>query len=182
MKPVRFIIVLLLLTISTFCYAQGFDDDFGAENGDNVAVAAAKAEEETPTRTMQQFADDQKYENGIYFLKMKKYDKAIQEFQEYLEIYEDGSHRSEAYANLAGIYVGRQHYLRAITMYKSLFEEYSNTEDGIKAFYNMGVCYVKMGYNDSAQNIFKQIQKDYPTSSYAAQAKVQMDLLKILAE
>lgn len=173
MKVNHCFIVLFLLLVPIFCYAQDVDEAPETIEGANAGL------NEKPL-SLQQLADDQKFQNGTYFLTMKKYDKAIEAFYEYLEIYYDGSHRSEVYTNLAGIFFERQDYLRAITLYKNLFEEFSNTEDGIRAFFNMGLCYVKMGYNESALNIFNQILKDYPASPFVAQAKVQMDLLKIL--
>jgi TolA-binding protein len=132
--------------------------------------------------SLEQAADDSKFNNGINFMSLKRYDKALEEFIEYLEIYYDGSHRSEVYARIAGIYFDRQNYLKAISFYKGLYEEFSNTEDGIGGYYNMGICYVKMGYNDTAMDVFNYILQEYPASSYAAKAQVQMDLLKIFIQ
>jgi TolA-binding protein len=111
-----------------------------------MAPAGIHAADEKPgDQSLDALADDLKFQNGMSFINLKMYDKAIETFNEYLEIYYNGNHRHEAYRQIAGIYFSRLEYLRAIDNYRALYEEFSNTESGIEAYFNIGICYNKMG-------------------------------------
>jgi TolA-binding protein len=127
-------------------------------------------------------ADDLKFQNSVEFAKIRMFDRAIESFNEYLEIYYNGNHRHEAYKNIADIYFGRLEYGKAINYYRSLYEEFSTTESGIEAYFNIGICYNKMGYEKKASEVFKDIVENHAESSYAEQAKLQLDLLNIIQD
>lgn len=135
--------------------------------------------EEKPV-SMAQAADDMKFSNGLHFMELSKTDRAEEELREYLEIYFDGTHRSQAWDKLASIYFERMEYLEAIACYKGLYGEFSNTEDGALACYNIGLCYIKMGYDNSAADTFRNMILSYPSSPYAARARLQMDLIGLV--
>ena len=162
MKKLCFLFIILFWAKIFVCFAQ---------EGTGV-------EAEEPL-SLEQAADDQKFGNGMNFMSLKRYDKALEEFLEYLEIYYNGSHRHEAYAQIAGIHFGRQRYLKAINYYKRLYEEFSDSEVGIEGYYNMGVCYVKMGYNRQALEIFSKITQEHPASPQAAKAQVQVKFIEM---
>ncbi|MBN2159279.1 MAG: tetratricopeptide repeat protein [Spirochaetes bacterium] len=147
-----------------------------------VPAVSHTANEKNGDRSLEALADDLKFQNGMSFINLKMYDKAIETFNEYLEIYYNGNHRHEAYRQLAGIYFGRLEYLKAIDNYRALYEEFSNTESGIEAYYNVGICYNKMGNDKKAAEIFNDIIESHPDSSYVQQAKLQLDLMNILEE
>jgi TolA-binding protein len=129
---------------------------------------------------LDRIADDLKYRNGYRFIELGRYSKALEELNEYLEIFIYGTHRDEAYNNIARIHFIRLDYQKAAGIYRDLFEEYSNSDSGIEGYYNMGVCYQKMGYNQRAAEIFQDIVRNYPESTMTGKAKIQVDLLKIL--
>jgi TolA-binding protein len=146
-----------------------------------VAIAQEK-QDKVEEPNLAKIADDLKFQNGLLFIRLKLQDKAIEELQEYLEIYNDGIHRHEAFRELAEIYYQRFDFQKAVDVLKGLHEEFSNTEEGVEAYFRMGICYKKMGYDANAQRVFNQIIQDHPESGYAYQAQKQLDLLKILAE
>jgi len=163
MRKLCFLFILLFLVKVSICFAQ-----------EGVAGEDSKKQP-----SLEQVADDQKFNNGINFMSLRKYDKALEEFLEYLEIYYNGTHRGEAYAKIAGIYFDRQHYLKAINYYKGIYEEFSDTEEGLEGYYNIGICYVKMGYNKQALEVFSKILQDSPSSPQAAKAQIQIELIEI---
>ncbi len=127
-------------------------------------------------------ADDLKFQNGIGFLKIKKYDKALETFNEYLEIFYNGTHRHEVYRYIAEIYFNRMEYLKAVDKYRALYEEFSNTESGVEAYFNIGVCYIKMGNEKKAAEIFNDIVENHADSAYRQQAELQLNMIDILQE
>lgn len=140
------------------------------------------SQEQAETLNLGKIADDMKFQNGVLFIKLGLENKALEELQEYLEIYNRGIHRNEAFMKIGDIYFGRMDYYKAQKYYRSLYEEYSDSDDGVEAYYKVGLCYKKMGYRDNASVIFNEILKEHGGSSFASQASLQIDLLSILSE
>jgi TolA-binding protein len=129
---------------------------------------------------LKKIADDMKFRNGIAFIKLERPEKAMQELSEYLEIFQDGIHRDEAYKKIARIYMNNFEYLKAIRIFISLYEEFSINDEGIEGYFMAGICYKKIGYENKAVKIFNHIIKEYPHSTFARRARLQVDLLKII--
>jgi len=126
-------------------------------------------------------ADSMKYQNGVEFMKINDYNRALNEFNEYLEIYINGIHRAGAYRNIAEIHISRFDFQRAIKAYMGIYQEYSYTEEGIDAYFQAGVSYTKMGYDKKAEAIFLHITEEHPGTSAAYNAGIQLELIKIIA-
>ena len=125
-------------------------------------------------------ADNQKFDNAKLFISLGLPQKAIVQLNEYLEIYIRGAHRNEALSFLARIYRDKFDYQRALRVYRRQFEEFSSSDAGIDAFFQIGICYFKMGYYADAENIFRRIIREHPTSIFAGQARTQLELMSIL--
>jgi TolA-binding protein len=147
-----------------------------------LPAALIAADNMNEGQTLDALADDLKFQNGIGFLKIKKYDKALETFNEYLEIYQNGTHRHEVYRQIAEIYFNRMEYLKAVDKYRALYEEYSNTESGVEAYFNIGICYIKMGNEKKAAEIFNDIVENHADSAYRPQAELQLNMITILQE
>jgi TolA-binding protein len=145
-----------------------------------IPAVVSAADEKNGRENLDVLADNLKFQNGVEFLKLKMYDKALETFGEYLEIYYNGNHRHEAYKHIAELYFNRLEYRKAVENYRSLYEEFSNTENGVEAYFNIGICFNKMGYEKKATDIFNDILEHHSSSAYAQQARLQLDLLKIL--
>ena len=127
-------------------------------------------------------SDDFKFGNVIQFVKIEKYDRALSEMREYLEIYPDGRHRYEIYSEIESIYFDNLNYLQAIKVNKKIYEEFGNSDRGVSAYYKIGICYNKMGYEDRAKKTFEKIIVEHPESLYAERAITQIELLSILKD
>lgn len=125
-------------------------------------------------------SDDMRFDNAYQFYRLEQYDKALILLQEYLEVYEDGSHRETAFDYLAGIYFMRYDYRKALKTYLAHFEEFSDTEEGVRAYYNAGICYRKMGMKNEAENVFNTIINEYSAFQSAADARMQLDVQNII--
>ncbi|MFC1670211.1 tol-pal system YbgF family protein [Spirochaetota bacterium] len=135
---------------------------------------------ESKTMNLEKISDDLKFQNGLQFVKLEKYNKAIEELNEYLEIHINGIHRHEAYKLLGRIYFKRFNYQMAIKIYRYLYEEFSTTEYGVEGYYLIGICYKKMGFDKNAISAFREIISNHPESNYSHRARTQLDLLKLL--
>lgn len=128
-----------------------------------------------------QIADNMKFQNGVEFMKINDYNRALNEFNEYLEIYIHGIHRGNAYREIAKIHISNFDFQRAVKAYKSIYQEYSYTDEGIDAYFEAGICYKKMGYNNKATEIFQYIAKEHPGTNAAYNAEIQLELIKIIS-
>ncbi len=158
----KLLLVILLLNLSGF-YNLSFAD-------------------KTEKLNLEQIADDIRYKNAYQFIKLERYDKALQLLGEYIEIYINGIHRNKAIGNIADIYFMRFEYLKAIKYYNMLYEEFSDSEDGLLAYYNIGICYSKMGESQKAKNVFQRIIDENPGSPVSRQAQMQLDIEDIISE
>ncbi|HNX25476.1 MAG TPA: hypothetical protein PKG60_15620, partial [Spirochaetota bacterium] len=120
MKTFRFMAVILLI----FSFA-----------------VISSAEENSGLANLKKVADDMKFQNGMEFYKLEKFDRALNEFNEYIEIYFDGIHRNEALKKIAEIHIRFFDYQKAIEAYRTLYQEYSSTDEGIDAYFQIGICY-----------------------------------------
>jgi TolA-binding protein len=125
---------------------------------------------------LERVSDDVRYENASDLLKLKKKDKALALFGEYLELFPEGAHRKEVLRSIGDIYLERSDYSRAIKYYQQLYEEYGNEDEGIAGFFQTAICYSRMGNTDKAVEIYKGIIERYPSSPYSAKAKNQLDI------
>jgi len=140
------------------------------------------AEEKTGLANLKKVADDMKFQNGMEFYKLEKFDRSLSEFNEYIEIYYDGIHRNEALKKIAEIHIRFFDYQKAIEAYKLLYQEFSSTDDGIDAYFQIGILYKKMGFDSKAEAIFKFIVEEHPGTSAAYNSEIQLDLLKISSD
>jgi TolA-binding protein len=145
-----------------------------------LAAQTAEISLEEERLVLDKMADDLRYDNAYQFYRLARYDQAVRLFEEYLEVYTDGSHRIDAYNYSARIYFQNYDYRKALKAYLSLYEEYSEMEEGLSAYYNAGVCYLKMGMKREAANIFKRISDEHPASMSARNARVQLDVEDIV--
>jgi TolA-binding protein len=144
-----------------------------------IPVSGLYSEQKTGAINLKQVADDLKFRKGAEFYRLEKYDLALNELYEYLEIYYDGAHRGEAYRTIADIHIKQYNYQRAVEVYRRLYEEFSSTDEGIDGYFQMGICYLKMGYDSKAEAIFRSIIQEHPGTTGAANAEIQLELLKI---
>jgi len=143
------------------------------------AVFILKAEDASQTVNFKKAADDMKFNNAIGFFKLELYDRALNEFYEYIEIYYDGIHRGEAFRKIAEIHIKKFNYQKAIEAYNNIYQEFSGTDEGLDAYFQTGVCYKKMGFDSKAEVIFKYIIENHPGTTSAYNSEIQLDLLKM---
>lgn len=141
---------------------------------------AEKKDEDLSELNLDRIADDIRYQNAYQFIKLERYDKALQMMGEYLEVYSEGIHRQDAFKHIAQIYFMRNQYNLALKYYLLLYEEFSESDEGLWAYYNIGICYNKMARTSDARKVFQRIVDEYPASLAARKAQMQLDLEEIM--
>ncbi len=134
------------------------------------------------TMNMRKISDDMKFATGEEFYRLREYHKALNILNEYLEVYYDGIHRSEAYRKIADIHIKDFNYQKAVSVYQELYLEFSNSDEGVDAYFQTAICYKKMGFDEKAVQIFDYIIKEHPGTTAAYHSEIQRDLIKIYSE
>ncbi|GEM_PF-273050 len=141
---------------------------------------ALTADEAGSKRDLIRIADDMKYQNGLQFYLLKRENRALQEFNEYLEVFINGIHRKEVFATIAKIYFDQQEYSRSIQAYEDLYAEFPHSDEGVEAFFRTGLCYQKMGDEKRAREVFEILMRDHPDSHFAQRARIYLNISEIL--
>lgn len=162
-----------ILAIISLCLCAGLYTVY-AQDQTAVAPSADSGSD------LERVNDDVRYENAASLLKLKKKDKALALFGEYLELFPDGAHRKEVLRSIGDVYLDRFDYKRAIKYYQQLYEEFGSEEEGVGGFFQTAVCYSRMGYTDKAAGIYKQIIEQYPSSGYSSKSRTQLDLEELV--
>jgi len=140
----------------------------------------AAVSEADSSAEMERLNDDVRYENAYQLLKLKKKDKALSLFGEYLELFPEGSHRRQVLRHIGDIYLDRFDYKKAIKYYQMLYEEFGSDDEGVAGYFQTGICYSRMGSTDKAVEIYKNIIELYPASPYMQKAKTQLDIEELV--
>jgi TolA-binding protein len=166
--PMKKIMMLTFLSLFALLFASYAQD------------AVQPSSSDTASSDLERVNDDVRYENAAQLLKLKKKDKALALFGEYLELFPDGAHRKEALRSVGDVYLDRFDYRRAIKYYQQLYEEFGSEEEGVGGFFQSAICHSRMGNVDKASEIYKRIIEMYPSSVYASKSKTQLDIEEMI--
>lgn len=143
----------------------------------SLGAGFLQAQESESSRKVE---DDMKFNSGMYFMKLGHEEKGLQVLKEYIEIYQNGNHRPEAYMEIARIHFRHFDYQKAADLYTAIYEEFGTRDEGVEGYYHAGICYQKMGYDDKAEEIFRSIMANHGESPHALKARQQIDLIAII--
>ena len=153
---------------------------FSPAYAQEAAPASGGLGTQNESADLDRLSDDVRYENAANLLKLRKKDKALALFGEYLELFPDGAHRKETLRAMGDVYLDRFDYRRAIKYYQQLYEESGSEEEGVGGFFQTAICYSRMGNTEKATDIYKRIMELYPSSIYASKAKTQLDIEEMI--
>jgi len=143
--------------------------------GKTVGAAAASLAGNTGTG-----ADGarQAYDKAFQYLKDRRYDKAISEFQAFLRKYTNTS-----YANKAQYWMGeanyvQQNYIVALSEFTKVIARYPKSAKRPDAMLKMGYIYDTMGKKDKSVKILKDVVSQFPDTTAARLAKKRLKSLK----
>ena len=110
------------------------------------------------------------------YLKLGKYDLAINAFKTIAEVAEDELEKISALVKVGETYLSKGDPAKAITVFNEIMAKYPDNYYSDYILLQMGVAYTKMEKYDSAVLYFQELLKDYPNSSYIWDAKYNLAL------
>jgi tol-pal system protein YbgF len=114
------------------------------------------------------------YNSAFLLLKKKKYDKAINAFEDFLIKYRKSEYADNAQYWLAESHYAISEYQLALDEFLNLVEDYPNSNKILDAKLKIAYCYKKLGFNKEAKTKLKHIIDSYPNTKVATIAKKEL--------
>lgn len=146
----------------------------GEKNGHTSSGNGSKAKEPAKGKT----ARDDQYATAYAYYKEGKYEKARNEFQNFLKAYPKTSYSDNAQFWIGESYYLEKKYEKAILEYEKVIKSYPNGNKTAQSLFRQGSCFLALGDKASARLIFQQVIKDYPNTSQARSARSKLLELK----
>ncbi len=141
-----------------------------APEGPRVAsVPAANREDaaETP----------EQYRAAVTLVRQKEYDRAIQQFREFLRTNPDSPLAGNAHYWIGECYYTLGDYSQAILQFNEVRQHYAKSDRAAPALLKIGLSFLEMGNKSEARLAFQKVVNDYPASPEAGQAREKLRLL-----
>jgi tol-pal system protein YbgF len=136
-----------------------------ATGGGDMAGTPPAAAPETPTISAQDL-----YANGNRDRGGKKYDLAVQEYQQYLKWYGNTDLAANAQFYIGDIHYRQKNYEQAVRDFDMVLEKYSENNKTPDALYSKGLALKALSRLTESHTEFLQLIKQYPRNDLAVQA------------
>jgi tol-pal system protein YbgF len=150
------------------------DSGAPAESGTVPAPVAADAPRvasvPAPERDDSTEAPDQ-YRSALALVRQKEYDRAIQQFREFLRTNADSPLAGNAHYWIGECYYTLGDYSQAILQYNEVRQHFARSDRAAPALLKIGLSFLEMGNKSEARLAFQKVVNDYPTSPEAGQAR-----------
>jgi len=118
------------------------------------------------------------YEKAFQYLKDRRYDKAISEFQAFLRKYTNTNYANKAQYWLGEANYVQQNYIVALSEFTKVIARYPKSAKRPDAMLKMGYIYDTLGKKDKSIKILKDIIAQFPDATAARLAKKRLKTLK----
>jgi tol-pal system protein YbgF len=115
-------------------------------------------------------APDQ-YRAAFALVRQKEYDRAIQQFREFLRTNADSPLVGNAHYWIGECYYTLGDYSQAILQYNEVRQHYAKSDRAAPALLKIGLSFLEMGNKSEARLAFQKVVNDYPASPEAGQAR-----------
>ncbi len=137
-------------------------------------VVAAR---ETPPKIVK--ADrDLAYTAAYAIFKEGKYERARQDFSNFLKQFPDSEYSDNAQFWIAETFYFENKFDKAIAEYEKLIKNYPDGNKFSHALLKMGLSYANMGDKVKARTILQQVIKDFPNTAQARTARTKLTEVK----
>ena len=119
------------------------------------------------------------YSNGLRDLNGKKYDLAVQEFQDYLKYYPDSDLASNAQFYLGEIAFAQVQYQQAVDSYSKVIDNYPKSFKLAPARLKKGLALVALGQKTSGIRELRSVVRLYPGTDEERRARAKLSELGV---
>jgi tol-pal system protein YbgF len=127
-----------------------------------------------PGKTEKEAAYDSAYEA----FKEEKYEKAREEFQDFLKQYPSTEYSDSAQFWIGESYYFEKKYEQAILEYEKVIKDYPHGNKAPNALLKQGFSFLNLGDKSSAKLLLEQVAKNYPGTNQARMARAKLAEIK----
>ena len=135
-----------------------------------VSEAPRVASVPAPDRDDSAETPDQ-YKAALALVRQREYDRAIQQFREFLRTSGDSPLAGNAHYWIGECYYTLGDYSQAILQYNEVRQHYAKSDRAAPALLKIGLSFLEMGNKSEARLAFQKVVNDYPNSPEAGQAR-----------
>ena len=135
--------------------------DLALEEQQKFLLALANAESEQGTNSLAV---------GSIFFNQRDYEKALNQYSEFLEKHPDDPAAASALLNQGQCYYRLQYYDQAIETWQSLMTRFPSVPEAEDALYHIADTQFGLGRFDQAQKTYRRLQAQFPEGSHRADA------------
>lgn len=118
-------------------------------------------------------SEQQQYQMALdSLLQEEQYQRAVDEFDQYLRLYPNGRFVTNAYYWKGQAYVNLAMLNEARDAFETVVTDYPDGRKVDDAMYSLGTVYDKLGNTSRAQQLLRQVQSRYPNTSAANLADI----------
>ncbi len=119
----------------------------------------------------------EQYRTALALVRQKEYDRAIQQFREFLRTNPDSALVGNAHYWIGECYYTLGDYSQAILQFNEVRQHYAKSDRAAPALLKIGLSFLEMGNKSEARLAFQKVVNDYPASPEAGQAREKLRLL-----
>lgn len=119
------------------------------------------------------------YQKALDTWRTDNFKGCIDQFTGFLQVYPSSSYSDDAAYWLADCTYSTKEYKRAVVRFNAVVNVYPESPKAPDALYRQGESLLKLGpkFHEAARTVFKRVQKEYPDSPRAAEAKRQLETI-----
>ena len=117
------------------------------------------------------------YRKGVALVQQKEYDRAIQQFRDFLRTTPDSPYAGNAHYWIGESYYTLGDYSQAILQYNEVRQHYPKSDRAAPSLLKIGLAFLQMGNKSEARLAFQKVVNDYPGSPEAGQAREKLKSL-----
>ena len=137
------------------------------------SVAANTLNNTAPSLQPTVLSEQQQYQVALdSLLQEEQYQRAVNEFDQYLSMYPNGRFVTNAYYWKGQAYVNLSMLSEARDAFEVIVNQYPDGRKVDDAMYSLGTVYDKLGNIDRARQLLRQVQSRYPNTSAANLADI----------
>ncbi len=144
------------------------------ERGDQARTEVARTEIGAPGESGEA---PEPYRKGVALVQQREYDRAIQQFRDFLRTTPDSPYAGNAHYWIGESYYTLGDYSQAILQYNEVRQHYPKSDRAAPSLLKIGLAFLQMGNKSEAKLAFQKVVNDYPGTPEAGQAREKLKSL-----
>ncbi|WP_280561932.1 tol-pal system protein YbgF [Chromohalobacter sp. 48-RD10] len=149
--------------------SAGVDSDAAESVTGNAGTNASQADSAQEGTSADQGRED--YQAAFKKVQARKFDAAIQAFEDFIGDYPNSDLRPNAHYWLGELYSAQSQLDTAADSFQTVIDDYPDSNKVADALYKLGLLKARQGHPDESEELLNRVRDDYPDSNAAEMAE-----------